>query len=66
MNDEGNVPILAAMSDVAGVPGGDIFHSSLTSLLSDECGEGGGGEENVSVARVWVEVSARHRSIEVI
>lgn len=50
--NEGNAPILAAMSDVAGVPGGDIFHSSSTSLLSEECGDGGGGEEYFNVARV--------------
>ena len=48
----GNTPILATMSDVAGVPGGDMFHSSSTSLPSEECGEGGGGEENFNVAKV--------------
>lgn len=47
----GSVPILAATSDVAGVPGGVIFHSSSTSLTSEECGERAGGEENDNVAR---------------
>lgn len=41
------------MSDVAGVPGGDMFHSSSTSLPSEECREGGGGEENVNIARKY-------------
>lgn len=48
---EENTPILAAMSDVAGVSGGDIsFHSSSTSPPSEECKEGGSGEEIVNVA----------------
>lgn len=48
-----DTPILAAMSDVAGVPGGDISHSSSTSLPSEVRREGGGGEEYVNVARVY-------------